>query len=74
MRTYEEYKEEYLTLLDMFRCSNRYLSSSGRRAMVEGNEELQKCDLLAEKKFLELFNKYSNQLREECLRDTNMEL
>lgn len=35
MKPYEDYVKEYIVLLDMFRCSTRYLSSSERRNMGE---------------------------------------
>lgn len=64
MKTYEDYLKEYKVLLDMFRCSTRYLSSLNNEAKQK------KIDKKLEKDFKDMYHKYSEKLNEECIKET----
>jgi len=61
-KSYKEYCEEHLVLLDMYRCSTRYIH------MQEfDNEETRNWHL---QNFKELYQKYNDRLEKKCKKNT----
>lgn len=67
MKTFDDYSKEHRVLLDMLRCSTRYLNSAERQNV---GEEQQKIDRELEKDFRNLYNKYSEKINKKCLKKT----
>lgn len=62
IKSYKEYCEEYFVLLDMYRCSTRYI-----HMQEYDNEETRNRHL---QNFRELYHKYSNRLEKKCKKNT----
>lgn len=63
MKSFEDYKDEFSLLTDMFRCSSRYLRNSGKSDDIE-----------LERKMRILYNKYAKHLEKKCKKNTGMSI
>lgn len=61
-KTYEDYYKEHLVLLDMYRCSTRYIHTQEFKNEALRDKYLQD--------FRELYQKYDNQLENKCKKTT----
>lgn len=63
IKSFEDYKDEFSLLTDMFRCSSRYLHNSGKSDAIE-----------LERKMHILYNKYAERLEKKCRKNTGMSI
>lgn len=68
MKTYNDYKKEQHTLLNMFTCSIRYINGCEK----DGEQRKGDDDMLRE--FHELYAEYAYRLEKSCLQDTGRSL